>query len=88
MTLKFDLTIHGDTAKPVTRQCRKSPGHLILYHDQGYMGPWHKMMVEANPITGRFEVRIIDRHGTTTIASGQFTPDRIIVDPPDTAQGS
>lgn len=82
----FDLTVHGDTPKPVSRRCRKSPGHLILYHDQGYMGPWNKLMVEASPTTGRFWVRIIDRHGTTTIASGQFTADEILVDPQPTTQ--
>jgi hypothetical protein len=88
MTFKFDLTAHGDGAKPVSRQCRKSPGHLILYHDQGYMGPWNKLMVEANPNTGRFEVRIMGVHDSKVIASGRFTPDSIVVDPPATAEGS
>lgn len=80
MTFKFDLTAHGDSAKPVSRLARKSPGHLIVYHDQGYMGPWNKLMVEVNPNTGRFVVRIIDAYGDQEIAAGKFTATHIVVE--------
>lgn len=70
--MKFDLVAYGD-ARPVSRICAKSPGHVSVILRQDYYSDQRRLDLIVYPTSGNWELVAMVGNERTILQTGRIS---------------